>query len=155
MAQKDYLSQVGGQFGSLAGSILSSRRRRKKKDAITALAISAFVETLGSKNRQLQQDLKDSLDNINTNYAPIFQNNAELHALRRDDRNDYFNDLDDKEGYVNTKAIEAFNVDPLVTADKDLGSYSNIGNLDEESRVKALEIYKYYKLKEEEKRKMQ
>ena len=46
MAQKDYLSQVGGQFGSLAGSILSSRRRRKKKDAITALAISAFVETL-------------------------------------------------------------------------------------------------------------
>jgi len=150
MAQQDYLSKAGGQFGTLAGSILSDRRRRKKKDAITALAISAFVETLGAKNRQLDQELKDSLENINTNYTNIFQNNAELYRLAEDDRKDYLDYVDDKEGYLNKKAIESFNVDPIVTADKDLGNYSNIGNLDDKSREKALEIFNDYKEKEKQ-----
>ena len=29
MAQQDYFSKVGGQYGQLAGSILSDKRRRK------------------------------------------------------------------------------------------------------------------------------
>ena len=62
MAQQDYFSKIGGQYGQLAGSILSDKRRRKKKDAFTALAVGAFVETLGAKNRQLQQGLADFIE---------------------------------------------------------------------------------------------
>ena len=64
MAQQDYFSKIGGQYGQLAGSILSDKRRRKKKGAFTALVVQTFIETLGAKNRQLAQGLKDSIDNL-------------------------------------------------------------------------------------------
>ena len=78
MAQQDYFSGAGSKFGQLAGSILSSKRRRKKRAAITALALSAFVETLGAKNRQLQQGLTDAVADVNDNYSDIFQNNKDI-----------------------------------------------------------------------------
>ena len=44
MAQQDYFSKIGGQYGQLAGSILSDKRRRKKKDAFTAKLIADQVK---------------------------------------------------------------------------------------------------------------
>ena len=78
MAQQDYFSGAGSKFGQLAGSILSSKRKRKKRDAITALALSAFVETLGAKNQQLQQGLADSMVELKDRYTDIFSNQDEL-----------------------------------------------------------------------------
>jgi uncharacterized protein YozE (UPF0346 family) len=78
VAQQDYFSGAGSKFGQLAGSILSSKRKRKKKDAITALALSAFVETLGAKNQQLQQGLADSMVELKDRYTDIFSNQDEL-----------------------------------------------------------------------------
>lgn len=148
MAQQDYLSKAGGQFGSLAGSILSDRRRRKKKDAITALAISAFVETLGAKNRQLDQELKDSLEEVNFNYANLFEENKELYNLKEEDRNNYRSYLDNKEEYLHNEAVKLFNSNRnLQTELGSLSPYSEVNQekMDPESYKAAIKVYEAFR----------
>ena len=148
MAQQDYLSKAGGQFGTLAGSILSDRRRRKKKDAITALAISAFVETLGAKNRQLDQELKDSLEEVNFNYANLFEENKELYNLKEEDRNNYRSYLDNKEEYLHNEAVKLFNSNRnLQTELGSLSPYSEVNQekMDPESYKAAIKVYEAFR----------
>ena len=112
MAQQDYLSKAGGQFGTLAGSILSSRRRRKKKDAITALAISAFVETLGAKNRQLQQGLADQVLELNDSWGDILDDRNEIWKEWTEEgkeKLDQYNSLGE-DAYLNQEAISRINL---------------------------------------------
>ena len=113
MAQQDYFSGAGSKFGQLAGSILSSKRRRKKRDAITALALSAFVETLGAKNQQLQQGLTDAVADVNDNYSDIFQNNKDIWEANDEKRAALrlYEDEYSREDYLKNEAIKLFNSD--------------------------------------------
>jgi len=147
MAQQDYLSKAGGQFGTLAGSILSNKKRRKKKDAITALAISAFVETLGAKNRQLQQGLKDSLEEVNDNYKFLFEQNKDIYDLKQNDRDDYQSYLANKDVYLHNRAVAYFNSNR--TLQEELGSlnpYNQVkqDDMTPESYKKARAVYDSY-----------
>ena len=128
MAQQDYLSKAGGQFGTLAGSILSSRKRRKKKDAITALAISAFVETLGAKNRQLQQGLADSIEEVKDKYTDVFQNNQDIWNNNSDKRVALrkYEDEYSRDKYLNDEAINLFNNDKDLIAQYGSNPWSRV-----------------------------
>ena len=128
MAQQDYLSKAGGQFGTLAGSILSDRRSRKKKDALTSLAISAFIETLGAKNRQLDQELKDSLSAVKDNYADIFQNNQDIWNNNSDKRVALrkYEDEYSRDKYLNDEAINLFNNDKDLVAQYGSNPWSRV-----------------------------
>tara|TARA_X000001382_G_scaffold78642_1_gene55172 strand:- start:4164 stop:5996 length:1833 start_codon:yes stop_codon:yes gene_type:complete len=147
MAQQDYLSKAGGQFGTYAGSILSDRRSRKKKDAYTALAISAFIETLGAKNKQLDQELKDSLENVNENYKFIFEQNKDIYDLKQNDRDDYQSYLANKDVYLHNKAVGYFNSNR--TLQEELGSLNPYGQVKKddmtpESYARARAVYDSY-----------
>ena len=128
MAQQDYFSKIGGQYGQLAGSILSNKRRRKKKDAFTALAIGSFVETLGSKNRQLQQGLADSIEEIKDNYADIFQNNKDIWNNNSDKRAALrkYEDEYSRDKYLNDEAINLFNNDKDLVAQYGANPWSRV-----------------------------
>ena len=152
MAQQDYLSKAGGQFGTLAGSILSDRRRRKKKDAITALAISAFVETLGAKNKQLDQELEDSLSAVKDNYADIFQNNQDIWNDNADKREALrkYEDEYTRDKYLNDEAINLFNNDKDLVAQYGSNPWSRVKKygvdaLSTEEYQSAQELFKEYK----------
>lgn len=128
MAQQDYLSKAGGQFGTLAGSILSDRRKRKKKDAWTAVAVQAFIETLAAKNRQLDQGLKDSLEEVNDNYADIFQNNQDIWNNNSDKRAALrkYEDEYSRDKYLNDEAINLFNNDKDLVAQYGANPWSRV-----------------------------
>ena len=64
MAQQDYFSGAGSKYGQLAGSLLSSQRKRKKKDIIKLLALSGVSELLGQKGLQLKQEVADAIANL-------------------------------------------------------------------------------------------
>ena len=133
MAQQDYFSKIGGQYGQLAGSILSDKRRRKKKDAFTALAVGAFVETLGAKNRQLQQGLADSIEEIKDNYADIFQNNKDIwdeNATKRADLRLYEKEYS-RDSYLNDQAIKLFNEDEELRDMYGSNAWSRVKNFGE------------------------
>jgi predicted DNA-binding protein (UPF0278 family) len=114
MAQQDYLSKAGGQFGTLAGSILSDRRSRKKKDAYTALAISAFIETLGAKNKQLDQDLEDSIKDVNENFTIGNLSRQYQWEEEKEARGLYNDYLDNPETTINNYAIQLYDEDPNI-----------------------------------------
>jgi len=128
MAQQDYLSKAGGQFGTLAGSILSNKKRRKKKDVITALAISAFVETLGAKNKQLDQALADQIEEVKDNYTDIFQNNQDIWNSNSDKRVALrkYEDEYSRDKYLNDEAINLFNNDKDLVAQYGSNPWSRV-----------------------------
>jgi hypothetical protein len=135
VAQQDYFSGAGAKFGQLAGSILSSKRRRKKRDAITALALSAFVETLGAKNQQLQQGLADSIADVKDNYADIFTNNKDLwdeNATKRADLRLYEDEYS-REDYLKNEAIKLFNSDKELRDLYGSNAWSRVKNFGEGS----------------------
>ena len=112
MAQQDYFSKIGGQYGQLAGSILSDKRRRKKKDAFTALAVGAFVETLGAKNRQLQQGLADQVLELNDSWGDIIDDRNEIWKEWTEEgkeKLDQYNSLGE-DAYLNQEAISRINL---------------------------------------------
>ena len=71
----DYLS--GSQFGNVAGALLARKRRQDKDQARRALFASALFETVGAFQRRQQTNLKEDIENINTQYQDIFVNNQE------------------------------------------------------------------------------
>ena len=128
MAQQDYLSKAGGQFGTLAGSILSNKKRRKKKDALTSLAISAFIETLGAKNKQLDQALADQIEEVKDNYTDIFQNNQDIWNSNSDKRVALrkYEDEYSRDKYLNDEAINLFNNDKDLVAQYGSNPWSRV-----------------------------
>lgn len=148
MAQQNYLSKAGGQFGSLAGSILSDRRRRKKKDAITALAISAFVETLGAKNKQLDQELEDSIKDVNENFTIGNLSRQYQWEEEKEARGLYKDYLDNPERTVNNYAIQLYDDDPNIQG-MDI-NFRTRGKLTGEAKVIEEELWQSKKQKAKE-----
>ena len=112
MAQKDYLSKVGGQYGQLAGSLLSDKRKRKKKEAYTAIALQAFIESIGAKNRQLDQGLADQALELKDSWGDIINDRNEIWSEWTQEgrkRLDQYNSLGE-DAYLNQEAISRINL---------------------------------------------
>ena len=71
MAQEDYIS--GSQFGTLAGSLLASNKKRDKKERNRALLATILFESLGALQKQQKQKIVDGVNDIKENYNDAFQ----------------------------------------------------------------------------------
>ena len=66
----DYLS--GSPFGQVAGALLAKNKEESKQ----ALLASAVLETLGTYQRNLKQDVIDSSNDVKEEFADIFERNT-------------------------------------------------------------------------------
>ena len=69
MAQEDYIS--GSQFGTLAGSLLASNKKRAKKDRNKALLATILFETLGALQKNQKQKIVDGANEVKDKYNDI------------------------------------------------------------------------------------
>ena len=149
MAQEDYLS--GSKFGQVAGSLLGSKRKRDRKDFRRALLATAIFEGFGALQKQQKQSIIDGANDVKEKYTDIFTNNEEIFNLKRQDRANYQLYKDDRETYLHSKAVEAFNRDPNIQRELGLNAFSSVNQetLDPDSYDKALKIYEAFRVKAE------
>ena len=143
MAQQDYFSGAGSKYGQLAGSLLSSGRRRKKKDIIKLLALSAISEALGQKGAQLKNDLANELVGVKDNYTDIFTNNKELYELKSKSRDRWQSYLSNPEEYLDSRARDMFNSDRNLRDELGFNPYGAVNQetMDPASYVAAKKVY--------------
>ena len=128
MAQQDYFSGAGSKYGQLAGSLLSSQRKRKKKDIVKLLALSGISELLGQKGLQLKADVANTMAEVTDQYTDIFENNKDIWKANDGKRaalasyeNEYSRDT-----YLNNEAIRLFNEDPELQAQYGANPWSRV-----------------------------
>ena len=78
MAQEDYLS--GSQFGTLAGSLLQSDKKRDKKERNRALLATILFESLGALQKNQKQKIVDGANAVKDKYNDIFKINEEEYS---------------------------------------------------------------------------
>jgi hypothetical protein len=132
----DYLKE--SKYGQLATSLLGQQRKSKRRDFVYSL-LGGFLK---GQQRRLKQGLNDAYNNLQMEYDSIFRNNQAKYELSKDDRADYQSYLKDPEEFKRLKAIELFNSDPSVLASGK--NYTQINQLDPDSRKYALELYNKY-----------
>lgn len=132
----DYLKE--SKYGQLATSLLGQQRKSKRRDFVYSL-LGGFLK---GQQRRLKQGLNDAYNNLQMEYDSIFRNNQAKYELSKDDRANYQSYLKDPEEFKRLKAIELFNRDPSVLASGK--NYTQISDLDPESRKYALELYNKY-----------
>jgi len=132
----DYLKE--SKYGQLATSLLGQQRKSKRRDFVYSL-LGGFLK---GQQRRLKQGLNDAYNNLQMEYDSIFRNNQAKYELSKDDRADYQSYLKDPEEFKRLKAIELFNRDPSVLASGK--NYTQISDLDPDSRKYALELYNKY-----------
>jgi len=132
----DYLKD--SKFGQVATSLLGQGRKTKRRDFVYSL-LGGFLK---GQQRRLKQGLNDAYNNLQMEYDSIFRNNQAKYELSKDDRADYQSYLKDPEEFKRLKAIELFNSDPSVLASGK--NYTQINQLDPDSRKYALELYNKY-----------
>jgi len=132
VAQQDYFSGAGSKYGQLAGSLLSSQRKRKKKDIVKLLALSGISELLGQKGLQLKADVANTMAEVTDQYTDIFENNKDIWKANDGKRaalasyeNEYSRDT-----YLNNEAIRLFNEDPELQAQYGANPWSRVKNLE-------------------------
>tara|TARA_R100001440_G_scaffold20542_1_gene34223 strand:- start:3252 stop:5069 length:1818 start_codon:yes stop_codon:yes gene_type:complete len=108
----DYLS--GSEFGQVAGALLARRDKQDKKQAKKALLASAVLESFGTLQRNQKQDMIDAINETNTKYSDIFENNKEIfnNPINVKNRTNYQLYLEDNESYLHDAAVARFNRDP-------------------------------------------
>ena len=128
MAQQDYFSGAGSKYGQLAGSLLSSQRKRKKKDIVKLLALSGISELLGQKGLQLKADVANTMAEVQDNSADIFENNKDIWKANDGKRADlaaYENEYS-RDSYLNNEAIRLFNEDTELQAQYGANPWSRV-----------------------------
>jgi hypothetical protein len=149
----DYLS--GSEFGQVAGALLSRRDKQDKKQARQALVASAILETFGALQRNQKQDVIDAVNETNTKYSDIFENNKEIfnNPINIKNRTNYQLYLEDKESYLHDAAVARFNTDPDLRRELGENPWFSVTkeNLEPDDYDKAIEIYKGFMTDEENK----
>ena len=73
----EYLTS--SNVGQLAGSILSKRRKDYLERAKKGIAFSLFANFIDEAKKGLKQGKVDALENLATEYNPIFARNSEVY----------------------------------------------------------------------------
>lgn len=124
--------------GRIAKSLFDSGKRTKKSQFLSSI-IGGFFK---GQQRRLKQGLNDAYNNLQMEYDSIFKNNQSKYELSKDDRADYQSYLKDPEEFKRLKGIELFNRDPSILASGK--NYTQISELDPDSKKYALELYNKY-----------
>jgi len=152
MAQEDYIS--GSQFGTLAGSLLASNKKRDKKERNRALLATILFESLGALQKQQKQKIVDGVNDIKENYNDAFQIRESDYRAKDSQRAEYQEYLKDPDIWVNNTAERAYNnIDfiknegakwgtPLETESLREASQALYNSKVEEAKLRAIELSK-------------
>ena len=126
MAQEDYLS--GSQFGQVAGTLLSRKKKDEKDELYKALLLSAITESFGQLQKQQKQDVVDAAADVKVKYADIFDNNKEEWNGARENR-DRLKKYDQLgESYLNQEVAKRIDSNPeFFDNDISWGNRANYG----------------------------
>ena len=152
MAQEDYIS--GSQFGTLAGSLLASNKKRDKRERNKALLATILFESLGALQKQQKQKIVDGVNDIKENYNDAFQIRESDYRAKDSQRAEYQEYLKDPDIWVNNTAERAYNnIDfiknegakwgtPLETESLREASQALYNSKVEEAKLRAIELSK-------------
>ena len=135
----DYLS--GSPFGQVAGALLAKNKEESKQ----ALLASAVLETLGTYQRNLKQDVIDSSNDVKEEFADIFERNTELYnnPINANNRKNYQLYKLKPTEYLHNIAVTRFNADPDLVRELGANPWSAVTkeNLDSDDYNTAMKIY--------------
>jgi hypothetical protein len=114
MAQEDYLS--GSQFGTLAGSLLQSDKKRDKKERKKALLATILFESLGALQKQQKQSIVDGANAVKEKYNNIFKLNEADFASAVGDRELLKRYNENEESFLNEEVKKIINNTDEATA---------------------------------------
>jgi hypothetical protein len=140
--------------GQLAGSILSRRNKEYKDRAKKGIAFSLFANFIDEAKKGLKQGKIDALEDLATEYNPIFTRNSEVYnnPINASNRQNYqLYTLEPKE-YLHNAAVAKFNADPDLVRELGANPWNEVTkeNLDEDDYKYAMEIYEAFQADEKE-----
>ena len=144
MASKDIYG--GGNFGAIAGSLLSQRRSGFKK----AIGVSVIENILGQLNLSNKEESNNNIIKTEKEMQQVFNNNDEIWNIKKGER-DLWRGYQSAtrrgnaalDSFVNTEAIKRFNADSHIQSEMGLNAYNTLqgDNWTEQSKEKALSFF--------------
>jgi len=144
MASKDIYG--GGNFGAIAGSLLSQRRSGFKK----AIGVSVIENILGQLNLSNKEESNNNIIKTEKEMQQVFNNNDEIWNIKKGER-DLWRGYQSAtrrgnaalDSFINTEAIKRFNADSHIQSEMGLNAYNTLqgDNWTEQSKEKALSFF--------------
>ena len=148
----EYLTS--SNVGQLAGSILSKRRKDYLERAKKGIAFSLFANFIDEAKKGLKQGKVDALENLATEYNPIFARNSEVYnnPINASNRQNYQLYTQNPEEYLHNAAVVKFNADPDLVRELGANPWNAVTkeNLNQEDYDTAMKIYKAFQADEKE-----
>ena len=148
----EYLTS--SNVGQLAGSILSKRRKDYLERAKKGIAFSLFANFIDEAKKGLKQGKVDALENLATEYNPIFARNSEVYnnPINASNRQNYQLYTQNPEEYLHNAAVVKFNADPDLVRELGANPWNAVTkeNLNQEDYDTAMKIYKAFQDDEKE-----
>jgi len=127
----NYLS--GSPFGQVAGSLLSQKNRRNRKQRNQALILAALFEAFGVRQKQQFETKKENINELNDQYGDIIEinkaNYTDPSAVKERNLYKQWLNEDTKNSAINAKAIEYFNSMPALAEQFGPNAYAAVQQL--------------------------
>tara|TARA_R100000008_G_scaffold61508_2_gene38846 strand:+ start:3327 stop:5117 length:1791 start_codon:yes stop_codon:yes gene_type:complete len=127
----NYLS--GSPFGQVAGSLLSQKNRRNRKQRNQALILAALFEAFGVRQKQQFETKKENINELNDQYGDIIEINKANYndpsAVKERNLYKQWLNEDTKNSAINAKAIDYFNSMPALTEQFGPNAYAAVQQL--------------------------
>ena len=127
----NYLS--GSSFGQVAGSLLSQKNRRSRKQRNQALILSALFEAFGVRQKQQFETKKENINELNDQYGDIIEinkaNYTDPSAVKERNLYKQWLNEDSRNSAINAKAIDYFNSQPAILEQFGPNAYAAIQQL--------------------------
>jgi|TARA_R100001460_G_scaffold91965_1_gene133858 hypothetical protein len=134
--------------GQLAGSILSRRNKDYKDRAKKGIAFSLFANFIDEAKKGLRQGKEDAIEDLATQYNPIFERNKEVYnnPINASNRQNYQLYIQNPKEYLHNAAVVKFNSDPDLVRELGANPWNKVTkeNLDDDDYNTAISIYKAF-----------
>lgn len=127
----NYLS--GSPFGQVAGSLLSQKNRRNRKQRNQALILAALFEAFGLRQKQQFETKKENINELNDQYGDIIEINKANYndpsAVKERNLYKQWLNEDTRNSAINAKAIDYFNSMPALAEQFGPNAYAAVQQL--------------------------
>ena len=127
----NYLS--GSPFGQVAGSLLSQKNRRNRKQRNQALILAALFEAFGVRQKQQFETKKENINELNDQYGDIIEINKANYndpsAVKERNLYKQWLNEDTRNSAINAKAIDYFNSMPALAEQFGPNAYAAVQQL--------------------------
>ena len=127
----NYLS--GSPFGQVAGSLLSQKNRRNRKQRNQALILAALFEAFGVRQKQQFETKKENINELNDQYGDIIEINKANYndpsAVKERKLYKQWLNEDSRNSAINAKAIDYYNSIPSISEQFGPNAYATVQQL--------------------------